>query len=215
MTPEASKSLEYWNNIYNDKKTRDEIIVDNWLDQFDAIISNCNLYILDLGCGSGNDTKYLIDKNKRVIACDQSDKAIKNIVDNFPKVLAAECQNMLEYIDFPDDSFGIIIADLSLHYFKLEDTLRILEDIRRILVPEGFLLIRVNSVNDFNHGAGQGKEIEHHLYVTNDGRYKRFFDEADVKTIFKDFDIIFCEEQEMTRYTDSKMLYTVGLRNRK
>lgn len=45
----------------------------------------------------------------------------------------------------------------------------ILNEIRRILVPGGHLLARVNSINDVNHGAGQGTEVEHHLYRTEDG----------------------------------------------
>ncbi len=45
-----------------------------------------------------------------------------------------------------------------------------------MLKPNGLLFFRVNSVNDTNSRAGQGKEIETHLYETNDGRYKSFFD---------------------------------------
>ena len=38
--------------------------------------------VLDLGCGSGNDTLYLINKGKKVISCDQSSNAINNIRKN-------------------------------------------------------------------------------------------------------------------------------------
>ena len=94
----------------------------------------------------------------------------------------------------------IIIADLCLHYFKEKDTFELLNEIRRILTVGGRLIFRVNSVNDVNHGAGQGNEIEHHLYETSDKRLKRFFDEKDIKFFFKDFDIEYLNEEIMTRY---------------
>lgn len=207
----AKKSESYWNSkhVYYD---RDKIKTDDWLEQFDSIIEACNMPILDLGCGSGNDTLYFIEKGKKVIACDQSLNAINNIQKNFPEALDAKCFNMLDGFEFEDDFFGIICADLSLHYFTESDTRKILKEIRRILVPGGHLFVRVNSVNDINHGAGQGIEVEHHLYRTEEGMLKRFFDEVDVKRLFSDFKIVFCEEQKMLRYSSEKIVFCVCLR---
>ena len=72
--------------------------------------------------------------------------------------------------------------------------------------------MRVNSVNDVNHGAGQGVEIEPHLYETETGTLKRFFDEADLKSFFKDYDIEFLNEETMSRYKQEKKLYQVCVR---
>ncbi|MFA6338193.1 MAG: hypothetical protein WCX26_05690, partial [Saccharofermentanales bacterium] len=47
---------------------------------------------------------------------------------------------------------------------------------------DGYLFIRVNSVNDINYGACQGEEIEHHFYRTDDGMLKRFFAKKDFDT---------------------------------
>ena len=41
-------------------------------------------------------------------------------------------------------------------------------DIKRILTNNGHLIFRVNSINDVNHGAGEGNEVEPHLYETSD-----------------------------------------------
>ena len=76
-----------------------------------------------------------------------------------------------------------------------------------ILGKKILLIFRVNSINDVNHGAGEGIEIEHHLYKTSDKRLKRFFDEKDIKYFFKDFDIEFLNEEIMTRYELEKRLY--------
>ena len=128
---EKENSLEYWDNIHS-KYERNEIKLDNWLDKFETIIDSCSTPILDLGCGSGNDTLYLINKNKQVISCDQSSNAINNIKKNFPEVYDTKCFNMLDGMPFDNNSFELIIADLCLHYFKEKDTFELLNEIRRI-----------------------------------------------------------------------------------
>lgn len=207
------KSYSYWNNIHKEYN-RSDIVFDNWLDKFNDLILKTQKPILDLGCGSGNDTLYLISKGKDVISCDQSENAIQNIVKNFPEVKEAKCFNMLDGLPFESGSFDVIIADLCLHYFSEADTKAILSEIRRILTPGGHLIFRVNSVNDVNHGAGQGLEIEPHLFELESKEIKRFFDEKDIRFFFQDFEIEFLNEEIMTRYQKPKPLYRVCVRKK-
>ena len=162
---------------------------------------------IDLGCGSGNDTLYLMNQGKQVIACDQSKLALENIRKKLPDVYDIKCFNMLDGMPFDSSSFDLIIADLCLHYFREKDTIKILEEIKRILKTNGHLAFRLNSINDVNHGAGQGKELEHHLYESSNGTIKRFFDEQDIKYFFHDFDFEYLNEEIMTRYQLEKRLY--------
>lgn len=203
---EKQNSIKYWDKIHMHYK-RSEIAFDNWLEEFDSIIELCSTPILDLGCGNGNNTLYLIHKNKQVISCDQSINAINNIKNNFPEVYDTKCFDMLSGMPFEDNSFELIIADLCLHYFYKKDTFNLLDEIKRILVSNGHVIFRVNSINDINHGAGQGKEAEHHLYETKDKRLKRFFDEEDIKYFFRDFYIDYLNEEIMTRYKLEKKLF--------
>ena len=212
-TNEKQESVLFWDNLHQ-KYDRDDIKTDDWLDEFSGIINNCSTPILDLGCGSGNDTLYLINKGKRVISCDQSANAISNIKKNFPEVYDTKCFNMLDGMPFDDNSFQVIIADLCLHYFREKDTFMILNELNRILSNNGHLIFRVNSINDVNHGAGEGVEVEHHLYETSDKRLKRFFDEIDIKNFFKQFDIECLNEEIMTRYKLEKKLYKCLVRKR-
>ncbi|MBR5348733.1 MAG: class I SAM-dependent methyltransferase [Lachnospiraceae bacterium] len=201
-------SLRYWDNAHREYK-RENITYDDWLESFDELIMNCGKPILDLGCGSGNDTKYLIEKGKKVISCDQSQNAINNIKKNFPEVKDAVCFNMLDGMPFENDMFEVIIADLCLHYFDEEDTKAIVSEIRRILMPGGHLIFRVNSLKDVAHGAGQGPEIEKHVFEMEGKEIKRFFDENDVRRFFGDFEFEYLKEEVMTRYQKSKPLFTV------
>lgn len=207
------KNLEYWNNLYQKDYDRSKVQVDDWMWIFDKTIKEARGPVIDLGCGDGNDTIYLLNKGKEVVPCDGSINAVLNMRRNFPEVKDAICFDMLNVFPFANSSIDLMVADLSLHYFTREDTLRILREIRRVLANRGHLLLRVNSMNDINHGAGQGLEIEPHLYMTEDGRYKRFFDSKDVYDIFNVFDIKYIREETMKRYKLEKKTFVVDAKN--
>ena len=86
MSVAHNDAKEIWNerHLHHD---RDEIINDDWLDTFKDIIDKCQTPIIDLGCGCGNDTLYLIERNKAVIPYNYSENAIKNMKKNFPEVV--------------------------------------------------------------------------------------------------------------------------------
>ncbi len=200
------KANKRWDNVHSHYE-RKQIKYDDWLDLFERAISKCKTPIIDLGCGSGNDTLYLIEKGKEVIPCDYSQNAIKNIQNNFPEVDRVECFDMTKGLPFENNFTDIIISDLSLHYFTEEKTFEILEEIKRVLKPNGILIFRVNSVRDVNHGAGEGIEIEPHLYETEDGRFKRFFDADDIRRFFSDWEELYLHEETMGRYELEKVLW--------
>lgn len=195
-----------WNKTYDNLWDK-EIKFDDWLDSFKEYIENTNNPIIDLGCGFGNDTLYLRKMGKKVIPCDYSEIAIKNVKENFPDIKRVECFDMTKGLPFNDNCTDVVIADLTLHYFTKEDTFMILDEIKRVLNKGGVLLLRVNSVEDINHGAMQGEEIEYHLFKTSDGRYKRFFDEDDIDFFFKDWKKLYVNEESMKRYKEEKILW--------
>jgi len=205
---EISIAKAHWDGLHT-CYVREEIQSDDWLQLFEPAIENCRTPVIDLGCGSGNDTKYLISQGKTVIACDFSSQAIENIRKNFPEVLNTMCFDMTEGLPFEDDFTDLIIADLSIHYFSEQITGFILEEIKRVLKPNGLLLCRVNSVKDYNHGAGQGTEVERNFFRTSDGRFKRFFDADDIFKFFGDWNILYLKEEQMTRYELPKMVWTI------
>lgn len=95
---------------------------DNWLDTYqDILTTNKDSLILDLGCGIGADTLYLIKKGFKVLSCDFSTSALASINKFIPES-KTQYLNMLETFPFNDNEFSLIIADLSLHYFDEEKT---------------------------------------------------------------------------------------------
>lgn len=210
MPEEVKKSLEYWNEMHKYYEVKD-IHYDDWLESFSDVIARCETPVIDLGCGVGNDTLYLISKDKKVVACDYSINAIKNIQKNLPLVYDTKCFNMVDGFSFEDNYTNLIVADLCLHYFKEEDMIKIVAEIKRVLTPSGNILLRLNSINDFKINVDINNEIEHHLYKTTDGRLKKYFDENDIKHYFKDFEIIYLKEEPMKRYPIKKMVYKCHL----
>lgn len=204
----------YWDAIH-ESFDKDEIIYDGWLQRFSKEINECDTPIIDLGCGRGNDTKYLIELGKEVIPCDYSSIAIESIKKNFPGIKLSKCFDMKEGLPFDDEYTNIIIADLSLHYFSEKETRKILDEIKRVLRKEGILLFRVNSLKDINYGVGQGIEIERHYYKTSDGIFKRFFDKKDIELFFDAWEIFFINEEQMTRYEKPKIVWTVACKVKK
>jgi hypothetical protein len=119
--------------------------------------------------------------------------------------------DMLNGLPFGKGTAKLIIADLSLHYFSWEDTKRVLNDIRTVLVNGGRLLCRVNSVRDTNHGAGQRRRIEKNYYEVQ-GRQKRFFDRECLEELFKDWSIEFMREAPLYRYGKEKVLWELSVK---
>ncbi len=199
-----------WNNW--SKKRSDLPVYDNWLDDYlDLLNQNKDSEILDLDCGIGADTLYLIEKGFNVLSCDFSTEALKNVEQNIPNS-KTKYLDMLEKFPFNDSSYSIIIADLSLHYFDNETTIHIMKEIKRILKSNGILLARVASINDFNFGAGVGTQLERNFYFEGDYT-KRFFDEEDINNYFKIIGNVDFFETSMIRneeeYLKPKVLYQV------
>lgn len=202
---------EFWDKVYK-SKTEKKPTYDSWLDKYiDILEKNKDKVIIDLGCGAGSDTLFLSERGYEVTACDCSEEAL-NIVKKFiPKVKTIQ-MDISKTLPFEEESIGLIIADLSFHYFNDETTKNVVKEIKRVLKSNGYLIGRVNSINDFNYGVGSGKEIEKNFYLTEEG-YKRFFSEEDIYYYFKEFVIEECAEKSVMKYENEKRAFEFVLKN--
>lgn len=193
---------DYWNSIYMDESI-DFTKQDNWLDTYFQNIDFIGKTILDLGCGIGNNFKILKKLRSDVFACDLSKSALIKIQDK--RVFNFDLMNGLP---IKENRVDIIVADLCLHYFSKERTNYIVNEIIRVLKSNGYLIFRVNSINDSNFGANNpnNKEIERHFYSVY-GMEKRFFSKDDVLEFFKGFEALFLEEKIHKRYEKDKLVF--------
>jgi SAM-dependent methyltransferase len=175
---------DYWNRAFA-TDTAPHTEREHWLDQL-VTRSDCALTgsALEIGCGRGYDTKYLHKAGCQVTCLDLSWHALRQVARVVPSVRLVNAA-LPAALPFASGSFDFVIAGLSLHYFRWHDTCMIVQEIRRVLTPNGTLIFRVNSTEDIAHGAGRGEEIEPNLYF-HDGRYKRFFTERMCCELFDD-----------------------------
>lgn len=195
----------YWDNLY-ESKLNEPPNYDLWLDKYESIlIKSKDTPIIDLGCGFGNNTLYLKERSYEVVSCDFSEKVLKKL-STFIDNLTTKCFDLKDGLPFQDNYTKMIISDLSLHYFTWDDTKKILKEIERVLKTDGVLLCRVNSTNDINYGAGKGIKLEENFYDIN-GNLKRFFNEEQLKDLFKDWEIQYINETQLNRYHLSKIAW--------
>lgn len=198
----------YWNKIYSRAISKSNY--DFWLDKYDNLLAQYkNGVFIDLGCGTGDDTIYLVNKGFNIIACDFSYKALR-IVNSKNAHVHTILVDMLDGLPFPDSFASCIISDLSLHYFSEKETKRIVDDIKRVLTPSGILLCRVNSTADINFGALTGEKLDKNYFLV-EGCKKRFFDEEYLMNLFKEMNIFFMKEYETFKYEKSKVVWEIAL----
>lgn len=206
--------LKVWNNSHI-KHFHGVIIYDDWLekDPFNEIVKK-NMKFMDLGCGQGNNTKYLLERGKNVISCDLSDEALNIVKRNILNSTVIQL-DMTEKMPFDEKTFDVVISDLSLQYFSKKTTINVIKEIERILKSKGYLLLRLSSINDKNYGALLGNKIEEHYYFV-EKRNKRYFDENDIRYFFKDWDIIYLKEKKskLQRYEYERSYFEIIVRSK-
>lgn len=192
---------KYWDRIHLKYNSS----YDEWLNKYMHLLKKDNL-IIELGCGRAYCGNHLFDNGFRnIVACDFSEEVLKivNKENPFLKTLLFDMSNGLP---FENNSINVIIADLSLHYFDLPTTTFVFDEIHRVLKDDGYLIARVNATNDKLHIPDNAEEIEKNFFY--DGNiYKRFFDEQDFETLFKNFEIHNLEQKNMSRYEKPKILW--------
>ncbi len=157
-----------YNKIANDWHLDHD--TDDWwvdgTDTFASLIKN-NKKILDVGCGCGTKSKYLIGKGLDVTGIDFSEKLIEIAKREVP------CAKF-HLLDMKDVSnlgikFDGIFAQASLLHIPKKDTSAVLKGLLSCLVPGGYLYVTVKGMKP------NGKEEE--VLKENDYGYdyERFF----------------------------------------
>lgn len=196
---------EYWEYVINNNNKAD-FIKESWLEKYIEEINKVeSKTAIDLGCGIGQDTKWLLDKGFDVVSCDFSDRALNKLKEIIPNSKTMQI-NIKEKLPFENNSIGLINANLSIHYFSMENTIKIFNEIRRVLKPNGLFVGRVNSDKNEGYIQENTKEIEKNFYY-EDGRYRRLFNKEQFDTLTKDWNVIVLNEDVTIRLGRKKALW--------
>lgn len=192
-------SREYWNEAYREAMVSRDY--DGWLDKYEIQPGEA---VLDLGCGAGTNIRILLGRNAVVTASDLSENAVNLIREYYGERITADHVDMRNGLPYPDEAFHAVVADLSLHYFTWEDTVRIIGEIRRILKDEGRLIARVHSMENLPEDAEYIAPGYYRAY----GCDRRYFTVEDLKKLFSGWKLR-CEAGIARRYGREKRIIEV------
>jgi len=141
--------------------------------------------LLDLGCGAGQDAVYFAKQGLRVTAADFSEpglrfvpKGIKNLESVYLDIADLKLKN---------NSFDVIYAHLSLHYFSDNATTQIFDKLYSVLKKGGLIFIKCKSTDDALYGLGE--KIESNMFY-KDNHVRHFFTKEYMKEKLAKFDLI-------------------------
>ncbi|PWQ92196.1 class I SAM-dependent methyltransferase [Leucothrix pacifica] len=168
-----------------------------WLEPYSEMLQGKK--VLELGCGSGIDTKVITKLTEHLVSGDLAPR-----INGTSTVLSLDHSKPLP---FQSGSFDVVVASLCLHYFSLEKTKQIILELSRVLKPQGKMLCRVNSYRDENYGAMGYSAIEPGLYDVN-GDQKRFFKKQEIQLLWSpEFTLDEIAHRAIDRYQKTKYVY--------
>ena len=204
-----STDKSYWNEKYWVRHMRDDDldnIEDPWIEKYTSIISSLSGSLLDLGCGVGQYSIFFTDNGFDVTSADISERALKYLSQKAPKIKTVKL-DMTEPLPFADESFDVVFANLSIHFFGEKDTCNLIAEIRRILKDNGVFIGTCNSSAAYKFIADKSTVIEDGFYLEEGGRTVRLFDKAQFDFFFKGWQNISLCETETVRFNKSKYMW--------
>lgn len=114
--------------------------------------------VLDLCCGSGQATHYLVSRSPHVVGLDCDPVAIKRAKKRVPKADYVEA--WAENMPFEDQTFDYVHTSATLHEMEPDQLHQIIQDVHRVLKPGGcFTLV------DFHRPKNRVMRLALHLFL--------------------------------------------------
>ncbi len=159
--------------------------------------------ILELGAGQGQDSRFFAEHGYKVVSTDLEDSALDLSRSKLSAKLKPEVTvrklDLRDDFPFDKESFDVVYAHLSLHYFDIETTGKIFDSITRVLKPGGVVAVFTNSTSDPEYGTG--KQIEPDFFQI-DNLAKRYFSVDTMRKFAQFYEIMLLDDHGET-YKDA------------
>ena len=198
---------EYWSKYLENNKNEPEFdfTKDDWLlkyrETFDKFQKG---KALDLGCGLGQDTMFLLNEGYSVVSLDISEKSLNELKKKIPDDKTIR-KDMSKELPFSNEEFALVFANLSTHYYNWRDTKRLYNEIKRLLKPGGIFIGRVNSIKTLINDVKNPILIEENYYFEK--RYLRYFTEKQFARLFTKWHVMVLNETTTNRWKREKVLW--------
>lgn len=193
-----------WTSIH-----KDNYATTDWIDKPSIFAETAITYfpktgkVLDLGAGQGQDSRFFAEHGYDVTSTDLEQTALDlskaKLTGKLADKVTLQQVDLREELPFENDTFDVVYAHLSLHYFDSETTRRIVDQVRRVLKPGGVFAFFVNATTDPEYGTGTELEPD---YFQIDGMAKRYFSTKTARKLTKYFEVTLLDDQGET-YKDS------------
>ncbi len=95
--------------------------------------------VLDLCCGSGQTTRFLVERSHHVTGLDASPKSIKRAQSNVPE--AKYVEGWAEAMPLPNEHFDVVHTSVALHEMTPDQLQKIVGEVYRVLRPGGYFTL--------------------------------------------------------------------------
>ena len=119
--------------------------------------------VLDIGCGSGDFVSVLttvFPEGTKITGIDPSEEALAGARRQFAPGNIEFLQMDGEQIGFPDNSFDVVSISFALHH--LADVSKTLFEMKRVVKPDGWLIIN-EIISEVQNEAQENQKMLHHL----------------------------------------------------
>lgn len=204
--------MNTYKSIWNDNHMKfdtGKLAEEHFLDAYADVVRDAQFPVMDLACGTGSNSRYLIEKGKQVLACDYSPTALTLLRGYVPEA-AVLCFDMTEPFPLPKGSTDLVICDMGLHFFNETVTFSILKELKRILTEDGHLILRLNAMESLCKEEIT-ESLGKHFYHFREGLDMRFFDREDIEYFFADWKLLDCVRDQMRRYQKPREIWKLLL----
>jgi ubiquinone/menaquinone biosynthesis C-methylase UbiE len=95
--------------------------------------------VLDLCCGSGQTTRFLVERSRHVTGLDASPLSLNRARKNVPQADYVEA--FAEAMPFSDNHFDVVHTSVALHEMEPQQLQKILQEVHRVLRPGGYFAL--------------------------------------------------------------------------
>jgi len=157
------------------------------LDKFLSLLPK-KAKILDIGCGPGNYTKYILEKGFLVEGIDLS----KGMLQAAKKLVPKGTFKIMDMrkLKYPDQSFDGLCVAYSLYHIASNQALGVLKEFYRVLKPKGIAILMLQE--------GKGEGIIPEPFNPKEKMFFKYYGKGEIKNLLQKarFEIIYEAERE-------------------
>ncbi|MDD3399033.1 MAG: class I SAM-dependent methyltransferase [Candidatus Methanomethylophilaceae archaeon] len=147
---------------------------------------------LDIGCGNGKSTAYLLESGCEVTGIDVSETAVQGCRERFPSAAFQVADATL--LPFPDGSYDLVLMVHVLEHLDSDSRTQAMQEAWRVLAEGGTIYLQAFNRQDLRYGKGE-KGTEEHSFRRGNGIVYHYFDADEIASLAPEGCLTFCKEQ--------------------